>query len=77
MDRVRTRVHADNPHLVLVAGVLRDAAEEGEGERPLDVVVAVDRGRDAGDDPLTDTLVLGIIVRWDRKTREWRHENFR
>ena len=73
MDRVRTRDHVGSRDLVLVAGVLGDAAEEGEGERPLDVVVAVDRGRDAGDDPLTDTLVLGRMVRRDKgvATREF------
>ena len=33
---------------MLVPRVLGDAAEEGEGEGALDVVMPVDRGRDAG-----------------------------
>ena len=53
---------------MLVAGVLGHAPEEGEGERPLDVVVAVDGGRDAGDNPLADTLVLSRMVRVGNKT---------
>ena len=42
--------------------VLGLPAEEGEGERPLDVVVAVDGGGDGGDDPLADALVLAQRV---------------
>ena len=73
MDRVRTRDHVGSRDLVLVAGVLGDAAEEGEGKRPLDVIMAVHGGRDGSDDPLADTLVLGRMVRRDKgvATREF------
>ena len=47
---------------MLVPGVLGDAAEEGERQGPLDVVVPVDGGRDAGDQTLPDPLVLGQRV---------------
>ena len=43
---------------MLVRLVLGLAAEEGEGEAALDVVVAVDGGRDGVDDALADPLVL-------------------
>ena len=46
------------PHLVLLIGILGDAAKEGEGQGPLDIVMAVDRGRDAGHDALPNALVL-------------------
>ena len=44
---------------MLVRLVLGLAAEEGEGEAALDVVVAVDGGGDRVDDALADPLVLG------------------
>ena len=49
-------------HPVLLLLVLGLSAEECEGERALDVVVAVDGGGDGGDDPLADALVLAQRV---------------
>ena len=43
---------------MLLIGILGDAAKEGEGQGPLDIVMAVDRGRDAGHDALPNALVL-------------------
>ena len=45
-------------NLVLVSWVLGDATEQGKGKGALDIVVAVDGGGDAGDDSLSDALVL-------------------
>jgi hypothetical protein len=45
-------------YLVLLIGVLGDAAKEGEGERALNIIMAVDRGRDARHDALPDALIL-------------------
>ena len=47
---------------MLVARVLGDSTEQGEGKGALDIVVAVDGGGDAGDNSLSDALVLGQSV---------------
>ena len=44
---------------MFLSGVFRDAAKHGERQGALDVLVAVDGGRDAGHDPLGDARVLG------------------
>ncbi len=43
---------------MLLIRVLCDASEEGEGERPLDVFVSIDGGRNARHDALPDALIL-------------------
>ncbi len=43
---------------MLLIGILRNAAKEGECERALNIIMAVDRGRDARHDALPDALVL-------------------
>ena len=46
------------PHLMFFVGILGDAAEERERQGALDIVMAVDGGRNARHDALPDALVL-------------------
>ncbi len=59
---------------MFLIGVLGDAPKESEGERALNIIMTVDRGRNARHDALPDALVLAqrgdganVLVRHARR----------